>query len=368
MLRRYSNERYPTSFPVRSKCIALFQKIHGADTLLFSMYVYEYGQKCPAPNRRRVYISYLDSVQYFEPKCYRTLAYQAILIEYLRFVKERGFHTAHIWSCPPTPGDDYIFYCHPTHQLTPREDMLRTWYHQMLERAKALGVVIRTTTLYEEYFTKDGFETHSGPKNNPTCLPYFEGDYIPGEIENIIRTQRNAGKAFASDSADEVMQRLGHNLGKMKDNFIVVHLRNRRFALAVERGEDVSNWKEDSDDELIRSKRAKISGKDSSVLYPSIKLETYEQAPSESRRGSLGSVEPVAPGLGKQPLAALKEEMMNDHSENASADAKARSSNNEGQCIEKQSRNLQFTVECKDRVGWCRVPFFNVRFLVKAIF
>jgi hypothetical protein len=58
------------------------------------------------------------------------------------------------------------------------------------------------------------------------------------------------------------MRRLGHNLSKMKDNFIVVHLRSRRFAAAVERGEDVSKWLEDSDEELVRSKRAKISGKD----------------------------------------------------------------------------------------------------------
>jgi hypothetical protein len=263
MLQRYPANGRPTEFPVRSKCIALFQKIHGVDTLLFSMYVYEYGHDCPAPNRRRVYISYLDSVQYFEPKCYRTVAYQAILVEYLRYVKERGFHTAHIWSCPPTPGDDYIFHSHPSHQLIPHEDMLRTWYHQMLTTAKAQGVVIRTTTLYDEYFTSDG--GNNTPKaGDPTCLPYFEGDYIPGELENIIKVLKRDGHGSndkSTTSQDEVMRRLGHNLSKMKDNFIVVHLRNRRFAAAVERGEDVSEWLEDSDDELVRSKRAKISGK-----------------------------------------------------------------------------------------------------------
>jgi TAZ zinc finger/Zinc finger, ZZ type len=57
------------------------------------------------------------------------------------------------------------------------------------------------------------------------------------------------------------MSRIGGNLAKMKDNFIVAHLRNRRFAAAVERGDDVSNWREDSEDEMVRSKRAKISGK-----------------------------------------------------------------------------------------------------------
>jgi hypothetical protein len=264
MLQRYPANGRPTEFPVRSKCISLFQKIHGVDTLLFAMYVYEYGHDCPAPNRRRVYISYLDSVKHFEPKCYRTVAYQAILVEYLRYVKERGFHTAHIWSCPPTPGDDYIFYSHPSKQLIPHEDMLRTWYHQMLATAKAQGVVIRTTTLYDEYFTSEG-GNNTPARGDPTCLPYFEGDYIPGELENIIKLLKRDGRGSndkSSTSQDEVMRRLGHNLSKMKDNFIVVHLRSRRFAAAVERGEDVSEWLEDSDEELVRSKRAKISGKD----------------------------------------------------------------------------------------------------------
>jgi Histone acetylation protein/TAZ zinc finger/Zinc finger, ZZ type len=268
MAEYYRGKGCPTVFPVRTKCIALFQKIHGVDTLLFALYVYEYGQNCPAPNRRRVYISYLDSVQYFEPKCYRTAVYHSILIEYLRYVKARGFHTAHLWSCPPTPGDDYVFYCHPKHQKVPREDMLRGWYHSMLDKAKALGIVIRTTTLYDEYFKSDAVDVAPLQRNDATCLPYFEGDYIPGEVENIIR-QLKVHPHPASDgkgeAQDDVMARLGHNLRKMQDNFIVVHLRNRRFASAVERGDDVSNWREDSDEELIRSKRAKISGKDTSV-------------------------------------------------------------------------------------------------------
>jgi Histone acetylation protein/TAZ zinc finger len=263
MLKRYGTESYPSEFPVRSKCIGLFQKIHGVDTLLFAMYVYEYGHDCPAPNKRRVYISYLDSVQYFEPKCYRTIAYQAIMIEYLRYVKKRGFHTAAMWSCPPVGGDDYIFYCHPKHQLVPQEDMLRSWYHKMLDQAKNQGVVLRTTTLYDEYFSSDAVDQIPGQRRDPTCLPYFEGDYIPGEIENIIQQLEAKGDVAEHTSSlqDNVMARLGHSIQKMKDNFIVVHLRNRRFAAAVERGEDVSNWKEDSDDDMLRSKRAKISGK-----------------------------------------------------------------------------------------------------------
>lgn len=147
--------------------------------------------------------------------------------------------------------------------------MLRAWYHKMLDKAKTEGVVIRTTTLFNEYFANDTVDPVPGQRYDATCLPYFEGDYIPGEIENIVKVLKSQGKEQASSAEngahDEIMTRIGHNLSKMKDNFIVVHLRNRRFAAAVERGEDVSNWQEDSDEEVVRSKRAKISGKDSSM-------------------------------------------------------------------------------------------------------
>ena len=75
---RYKN--FPAEFPAKSKCVCLFQNIDGQDVILFAMYVYEYGHKCPAPNQRRVYISYLDSVHFLRPRQYRTLIYHEIII------------------------------------------------------------------------------------------------------------------------------------------------------------------------------------------------------------------------------------------------------------------------------------------------
>lgn len=280
MLARYSKKEYPSEFKFTSKCIVLFQKIHGVDVLLFGMYVYEYGDDCTGPNRRRVYISYLDSVRYLEPASYRTITYQSIIMEYLRFVKLRGFHTAHIWSCPPTKGDEYIFHCHPSHQLTPSDDLLCAWYTETLTKAKDEGIVLETRTLYDEYFKNNAINPDSGDTYDPTSLPYFEGDYIPGEIEKIIKdlntkeskreesktkgsvmkgssvpklkegkrrgTRSNPGE-LVNQARDKVMNRLDLVLSRMQKNFMVAQLLSDDFIQAVESGEDVSSWTENSE-------------------------------------------------------------------------------------------------------------------------
>jgi E1A/CREB-binding protein len=85
---------------------------------------------------RRVYISYLDSVHYFQPEDQRTPFYHQILIGYLEYVQQLGFTYAYIWACPPKKGDDYIFYCHPVEQRIPGPERLQKWYKDMFEAAK----------------------------------------------------------------------------------------------------------------------------------------------------------------------------------------------------------------------------------------
>jgi len=51
------------------------------------------------------------------------------------------FQTAHIWACPPSEGDDYIFHCHPPEQKIPKPKRLQDWYRRMLDKAIADRVV-----------------------------------------------------------------------------------------------------------------------------------------------------------------------------------------------------------------------------------
>ncbi|KAG1707459.1 hypothetical protein DVH05_026658 [Phytophthora capsici] len=178
MFQRYKDShKYTSEHRFKSKCICMFQEIDGVSVLLFGMYVHEFDEQEADCNSRRVYISYLDSVNYFKPPHLRTKVYHELLIAYFDFVKQRGFHTAHLWACPPLKGDDYILYCHPEAQKTPKSDRLRAWYVDMLVKAEKEGVVWHITNMYDDYWRND---------NTPCALPYCEGDYWVGLAEDLI--------------------------------------------------------------------------------------------------------------------------------------------------------------------------------------
>jgi len=275
---RYKDRGYPTDFPCRSKCLVLFQNIDGQDVILFGMYVYEYGHKCPQPNQRRVYVSYLDSVHYLRPKQYRTMVYHEILISYLDYVRARGFHTVHIWACPPQKGDDYILYVHPQDQKTPKPQILRVWYDEMLKRCLERGIVCEMTDFHTEFL--------ADPNVEAITLPYFEGDYWVNEAEVIIKSfgeGRKDDDAFGEDSnskskrrskskrpgkiapnivgngkseRDPLMAKLAGIIDPMKDTFFVARLHPKEYAekfrqaeCSLDKASEEAN-KEKSDKEL----------------------------------------------------------------------------------------------------------------------
>ncbi|KAJ8611648.1 hypothetical protein CTAYLR_007882 [Chrysophaeum taylorii] len=167
---------YPRAFRATARCVVLFQEIDGVDVLLFGMYVYEYGADCPEPNRGRVYLSYLDSVNHWRGAD-RTRVYRELLVSYLEHAKRRGFHAAHIWACPPTKGDDFIFFCHPQDQKIPTKQRLKEWYQSLLEAARARGVVARVSTFWDACF--EG-------RSNMLDIPYFQGDYWTDAAEDFL--------------------------------------------------------------------------------------------------------------------------------------------------------------------------------------
>jgi E1A/CREB-binding protein len=243
---------YPRSFRYRSKAILLFQRIDGVDVCLFAMYVQEYGADQARPNNRRVYISYLDSVKYFEPEvktrdrdALRTYVYHHLIIAYLKHCKERGFVTCNIWACPPPKGENYIFYCHPNKQKVPSNEKLREWYHKLLQRARKYNVVVHVDNMYDKFNMGDLEQVHSA-----THLPYFEGDFFSTIAEKKleeIQSEGSSGKVPRSISKQgsnrrgvkvnpwlkgdkikdgSLMNKLGEAIRDTKADFMLVYLQH----------------------------------------------------------------------------------------------------------------------------------------------
>ena len=61
--------------------------------------------------------------------------------EYVCLSYTHSYLTAHIWVCPPSEGDDYLFYCHPVDHVILNSKELIEWLREMLDSGKANGVV-----------------------------------------------------------------------------------------------------------------------------------------------------------------------------------------------------------------------------------
>lgn len=171
----------PNHLPYRQKCILLFQKIDGVDVCLFSLYVQEFDRSCPYPNKGCVYISYIDSIDYFRPLELRTLVYHELLVGYFKWVQIRGFRQGQLWACPPQRGDNFIFWCHPPHQRTPSRERLNSWYTDVLHRALRLDILSNISNLYSSnfyYYIKKEKETEHICSSSSTVRHAAKNSYI----------------------------------------------------------------------------------------------------------------------------------------------------------------------------------------------
>ncbi|KAL3925654.1 MAG: hypothetical protein SGILL_000257 [Bacillariaceae sp.] len=179
----------PESVPYRQKAIVMFQKIDGMDVCVFCMYVQEYDGEGEDPDSKRVYVAYIDSVEHFRPRELRTNVFHEILIAYLATARERGFHKAHIWACPPSRGNCFVFWNHPVSQRTPTSERLLAWYHGALSLAIESGVVADVKSLYESDFEQQLARlSNDNDESKVFCPPLIDGDFWVDEAVRVHQT------------------------------------------------------------------------------------------------------------------------------------------------------------------------------------
>uniref|UniRef100_A0A8C1SGN8 histone acetyltransferase n=1 Tax=Cyprinus carpio TaxID=7962 RepID=A0A8C1SGN8_CYPCA len=224
----------PESFPYRTKALFAFEEIDGVDVCFFGMHVQEYGSESPFPNTRRVYISYLDSIHFFRPRMLRTAVYHEILIGYLEYVKKLGYVTAHIWACPPSEGDDYIFHCHPADQKIPKPKRLQEWYRKMLDKAFAERILHDYKDIFNIKELEQEEEERKKEENTAACeTPEgTPGDSKNAKKKNNKKTNKNKSSVSRANKkkpgmpnvASDLSQKLYATMEKHKEVFFIIHL------------------------------------------------------------------------------------------------------------------------------------------------
>jgi len=192
----------PSSISYRFKAISLFQRIDGMDVCIFSMYVQEYdGERNTNSNQqKRVYIAYIDSVEHLRPRRLRTTIYHEILVAYIATARARRFEFAHIWSCPPTRGNSFVFWAHPSSQRTPSKELLLKWYHNAIILAVNRGIVTDVKSLYEQSFQQfDRKRSKANVQTDPTKQPVMiapallDGDFWIEEAARVYSASASRG-------------------------------------------------------------------------------------------------------------------------------------------------------------------------------
>jgi len=219
-------EDYPREFPYTSTAIMAFQKVEGYDVCIFAMYTQEYYGDCPEPNKWHLYISYLDSVRYFQstPSNKRTLLYHAILLGYLQHMRKRGFRFIHIWVEPPKQGDEYIFFARPAgERKAMTREKLRSWYEVMLQTAIQLGIVEDMGSLL--YYYKNITSVRQ--------IPCFHGDLIESTLAAVLEKEKERIKTtnnqmFGDDiriDSQSILAKTQEELAGIDSLFLVARFR-----------------------------------------------------------------------------------------------------------------------------------------------
>eukprot|EP00949_MAST-11_sp_MAST-11-sp1_P003069 g3069.t1 len=151
----YAAGSYPESITYVSRTIGIFADIDGFSNLLFIFITHEFDDDCEhVPNRRMIYLAYVDSVGYIadmSDQFSSTHLFHTCLNAYAQQAAEiRGMEKLLIWSCAQESKKDerqYIFYCKSRASKNLSDRSLLSWYQSMYEKGVEDGIYFK----YEDF-------------------------------------------------------------------------------------------------------------------------------------------------------------------------------------------------------------------------
>lgn len=178
--QQYSNYVGVFNITYRHRAVFAFHEVNGDDVCFFGMYLQIYDDDCGIPpNRKTLYLSYLDSVNLKQHVHDRTRIFQQVLLGLFHFYKLQGYKKVYIWSCPPKKRTDYMFNVKPVDQKIPNLKRLTAWYQELFRIGIRSGVIIESKNIVQ-YAKQQKW-------NSISDLPYYEGDLLPIRIEDVIK-------------------------------------------------------------------------------------------------------------------------------------------------------------------------------------
>lgn len=205
---------------------AFFEDSDGYDLCFFAIYFQLYDDKAPKPNQNTAYLSYIDSVK-FLPSNIRTKIYQFIILGVFEYLKQHGYEKIFIWSCPPTPNNDYIFPSKPPDQKTPNVRHLSEWYRDMIDQGKMLQIISHSEGSESFAFHSDWHIIDN--------IPLMDGDLWNVRLEEAILSAEmesvkteaattRSGIAHYDDTRSRIWEHFQVQTKGFDENYFVLHI------------------------------------------------------------------------------------------------------------------------------------------------
>jgi len=151
-----------------------------------------------------------------------------LLTEYLKVLKQRGFHTVHFW-CREDPSSS---------SGSSSESSIMS----ILQQCEKDGVVLDVSDAHDEYFGEGDSATNAGVATSMSSPCAMEGDFVTLQMEHLRATMQADNAGNNNNNEQAIMSQLKYCLSnpKVRAQLPVAHLRTAEYAASYRANNDIA--------------------------------------------------------------------------------------------------------------------------------